>query len=390
MLDEYLKRDDTKNFINLINTNERYFKKEEFNFSYSFFSDQKLALYIFYDALIKYKIILDDIYLFDEYLEQLEKLFKKLDSFSDIRIGINKLIGKMVSIKLEIKNINDDLSKKQIISFIYNKYILDGYFVHGFCSSYSNEIKNKDFIPEDYFNYYKDFSAIDKIFFKHNVINIFQKDFLDKKVYFTDDFVNACYYSTFAPMFFYNFLNNKDYFLKEVRVDKSLINNYNNWTKNLKMFMFDSFFYEEEKNFVNEVVKKQWDFIHKNKNVISLLLVKRVRLEEVNSLEDYLDDNNEFYEVIDRMLSSKLGNVLCREKIDKNDIEILELDNYLSDSVENSIINVQDEFIKYKEEDVGRQFLNVYGKASIFILLGALFISLGVIISIVLIIREIL
>ena len=50
MLDEYLKRDDTKNFINLINTNERYFKKEEFNFSYSFFSDQKLALYIFYDA----------------------------------------------------------------------------------------------------------------------------------------------------------------------------------------------------------------------------------------------------------------------------------------------------------------------------------------------------
>ena len=29
MLDEYLKRDDTKNFINLINTNERYFKKEE-------------------------------------------------------------------------------------------------------------------------------------------------------------------------------------------------------------------------------------------------------------------------------------------------------------------------------------------------------------------------
>ncbi len=390
MLDEYLKRDDTKNFINLINTNERYFKKEDFNFSYSFFSDQKLALYIFYDALIKYKIILDDIYLFDEYLEQLEKLFKKLDSFSDIRIGINKLIGKMVSIKLEIKNINDDLSKKQIISFIYNKYILDGYFVHGICSSYSNEIKNKDFIPEDYFNYYNDFSAIDKIFFKHNVINIFQKDFLDKKVYFTDDFVNACYYSTFAPMFFYNFLNNKDYFLKEVRVDKSLINNYNNWTKNLKMFMFDSFFNEEEKNFVNEVVKKQWDFIHKNKNVISLLLVKRVRLEDVNSLEDYLDDNNEFYEVIDRMLSSKLGNVLCREKIDKNDIEILELDNYLSDVVDNPSINVQDEFIKYKEEDVGRQFLNVYGKASIFILLGALFISLGVIISIVLIIREIL
>ena len=158
----------------------------------------------------------------------------------------------------------------------------------------------------------------------------------------------------------------------------------------MKLFLFDSFFNEDDKNFVNEVVKKQWDFIHKNKNVISLLLVKRVRLEDVNSLEDYLDDNNEFYEVIDRMLSSKLGNVLCREKIDKNDIEILELDNYLSDVVDNPSINVQDEFIKYKEEDVGRQFLNVYGKASIFILLGALFISLGVIISIVLIIREIL
>ena len=92
MLKCYLKRDDVSSLIKQIKTNERYFNKDSRGISHNFFVSNELALYIFYEALIKYKIILDDAYLFDEYLEQLEKLYKKIDNFEDIRRGINIFI----------------------------------------------------------------------------------------------------------------------------------------------------------------------------------------------------------------------------------------------------------------------------------------------------------
>lgn len=388
----YLKRDDVSSLIKQIKTNERYFNKDNHGISHNFFVSNELALYIFYEALIKYKIILDDAYLFDEYLEQLEKLYKKIDNFEDIRRGINKLIGRMTSIKLGINSVNSDLEQKQIVSYIYNKYILDGYYIHGLNTSYTDSLEENDFIPGEYKNYYEDFEEINRIFKKYNIENVVQKDFDDKQVYFTDDFVLGCYYSIYTPLFFYNFLTNKECFGKRIKSDAFLKDDYSIYTRQLKRLMSDSFFNESDKNFVNDVVKRQWSLLHSKEKKISLMLVKR-RCINSNSninLDEYIDDDSDLDEVVDRLLSSKCGSVPCDEKISQDDFILIELDGYY-DKEEDNIVEVsyEDEYYKYKEADVSNEFMNVYGKASVFIILGSLFISLGVIVSIFMVIRGI-
>ena len=207
MLDSYLCRVDVKKFINELKTSERYFKKTSNIYMSNLYTSYEAALYIFYDALLKYKIIINDIYLFDEYMEQLDKLYKKLDNYDDIRFGINKLIGKILIIKLDIKNIEDEESKDLIINHIYNRYIKDGYFIHGFSSSYVDKIKSEGFTPEVYENYYDRFIELNKIFAKNNVINIIHKDFNEKRVFFTDDVVLGCYYSMYSPLYFSKFFS---------------------------------------------------------------------------------------------------------------------------------------------------------------------------------------
>ena len=140
MLDSYLSRNDVISFVKEIRTSDRYFRKLSTLVVHDLYTSYEEALYIFYDALLKYKIVIDDIYLFPEYLEQVEKLYRKLDNYNDIRFGINKLICRMLSIKLEIKNINDKDNRDLIIKYIYDKYIINGYFIHGFSSTYVDEI----------------------------------------------------------------------------------------------------------------------------------------------------------------------------------------------------------------------------------------------------------
>ena len=210
VLDKILKRDDVSTFIYEVENNARYYdKKSENSVSYQLYVDNEQALFIVYSALLKYQIIIEDIYYFDEYLEQLEKLFKKLDNFNDICLGINRLIGSICASKLGIKNVEEN--KEEVLRYIYDKYIVDGYFVHGYSSCYEDNIKDNGFKPEEYKNNYNEFMNVNRIFAKYNVLNILDKDFSKKEVKFTDSFIMGCYYSINSPGYLYRLLCNKDY-----------------------------------------------------------------------------------------------------------------------------------------------------------------------------------
>ena len=389
MLDKYFIKPSVLKLIKEIKSNDRYFKKKIDLSCDSFISiGNEVALYIFYDALYKYEIIINDEFLFDDYLDQVEKLYRKLDSFESIKYGINKLICSTLISKFNIKDSKSEEAKEIIIKHVYDKYIREGYFIHGFNSTYIDTIKKDGFTPEVYENYYESFDKVNSIFQKYNCSKAINKNFDEKEVYFTDDLVMGCYYSMYSPLFYYKFLFNEEAFGNRIRKDDCLTSECIEISRHLKRFMNNNSFKEEDKKFVLDIVNNQYELLHKTKEKISLLLVKRsIVFNKDAKEEDFLKDNNDMYEVIDRMLNSKYNNLEYDKFIPKDDLIILELDTYIDKEEEKKKIEKLEEKYKKKEKEVNDDFNNRYGSVSLFLLLGALFISLGVIIMIINVLR---
>ncbi len=392
MLEELLIREDVRNFIGKLKNNDRYFAKE-----LKGFADRKitisneLALYIFYESLYKYSLLFDEVYLFDEFMEQLDRLYKKIDNYEDIIVGINKLLCKLITFKLDIKDTKKSESKQIIVEYIYNKYIVNGYYVHGFNTSYTESIKENGFDPENYENYYDKFTKLNEIFAKYNVNNIIEKDFTKKDVTFTDDFLMGCYYSIYGPSFFSSFLANEEYFGKRSRQDGYLIDDYDVTIRYLKRFMSNNLFNENDKKYILDLVKDEWDLLHREDKKVSLLLVKRNEFKDKNiDIDDYLNSDEDIYDIADRLLSSKKSRIMCTEVIPKENVYIVTLDAYYSEKNKKSVEDEhQEELELAKLEQDNKEFMDTYGSVSVLLIAGALLITLGVIITIFMIIRGI-
>lgn len=393
MLDNYLIRENVLRLIDELKTNPKYNNKEKNEENiYSENINNELSLYILYDALFKYKLIIDDDLLFGEFIEQIEKIYKKIDNYNQIIVGVNKLICYIASKYLKIKNINDSESKKQIISYIYDKYISNGYYIHGFSTIYEDSIKNNGFISEVYINYYRDMMKVKKIFEKYKLEDIIEKDFTINKSYFTDDFIMGCYYSMMSPGYFSNTLFNRKFCGKDIDNSPYLNCDYDTSIMKLKKYMVDNFFSDEDIKYILDVFSREWEFINKVDKKISLLVVKRCLINDnFNSLDEYLNDDEDIYDIVDRILSPKNGNIVFNGVINSDDIVILSLDSfYEKKKMEDEIvINENDLPYKYNKEIINRDFLDAYGNVYIFLIFGSLFISLGVIATIIMVIRGI-
>lgn len=391
MLDKYLEREDISNLINEIKRSPKYGEKNE-----NVYSDtigNELALYTFYDALLKYKIILDDEDLLDTFVEQLDKIYKKIDNYNQVMLGVNKLICFMVSKHLNISDLKDEFQKEQIIKYIYNKYIVNGYYVHGFSSVYADTIKENGFVSEIYENNYSKMIEIREIFKKYNLDNILDKDFSSNQTYFTDDFIMGCHYSDYAPGYFSSFLLGK-ILGDSVREDSYLKLDYDTCTNNLKRFMSNHSFSDDDREEVLNIVSNEWNFVNKEDKKISLLMVKRGLIDDSNtSLSDFIDDKSDVYDVVDRLLSAKNTKVGFNDVIDSNNLIIVSLENYYSnnDNCNDYQIVIEKDSLPLKNDKLirNRELLNTYGKVYIFLIIGSIFITLGVIITIIMIIRGI-
>ena len=145
-------------------------------------------------------------------------------------------------------------------------------------------------------------------------------------------------------------------------------------------------FSSEDKKYILDVVEDEYNLLHRRNNKISLLVVKRNVVFSKDAKEiDFLNDNSDIYEIIDRMLSPKYNNLEHNRYIDN--YEIIELDCFIDLDKEKEKIKKEEEKLKRREKEANEEFINKYGNVSIFILLGAILISLGVIIMIINILR---
>ena len=384
MLDEYFRFEEVNRLIFELETNPKYYRKNNRLDKVIPSIRDNLALYTFYEAIYKYKVLVDDIYLFKEYIDDLEKLFRKLDSIDDISKGINKILCNLVGVTLNISDFKDEDDKKTVIKDIYDKYIVNGYYIHGFPTVYEKSIFRNGIRTGIYENYYPYMRNVDNIFKKHGIKNIFNKDFSDKSMCFTDDFVMGCYYSSVAPGYFSSFLLSS-VFSDDSRAEDYQYNNYSACTKWFKDYLDKNNYSVYEKDMINKVVKNEYKHLNFVAKRISILLIpRRLISKSVYSLESFCKKNNNIYDIVDNILTSREANVRYNGLIDSNDIDILSFyfpmreKNYLNVDIPKTELT---ELRRTKK----KQPLNTYGVVSILIILGSLLISLGIIISIIMI-----
>ena len=379
MLDEVLGKKKVKEIINNIkNVSEKEKSAESIN--YKLFANQEKILFIFYDALLKYKIIIDEEIYLDDYLEQIDKLLKKINNIDDLTLGVNNLICKFTCIKLGVKNNEEEDNRKDILTYIYNKFIVNGYFVHGFSSCYCENIKRYGFTSEAYLNYYEDFKKINDIFNKYNITNVLEKDFSKKEVHFTDNFVKACSYSANSPGYFFNLIYNREYNHLKLKKDILVKDNFEGAIKNIKRILNFLEINDEDKAYIIDIFKKEWNLLFSKERKISLLLVKRgffPNKNGINILDLVSAKDIGIYEAVDKLLSERNSKVVCDGRIEASDLKIITLDGLCDDLEEDT---------KLEKMDLASDFSNVYGNVSLLLLVGSILISLGVIVSIILMI----
>lgn len=387
MLDELIRRDDVENLLEDICNSARYYDKKITNsMGYQMYSGVEQILFLFYDALFKYKIIIDDMDYFDDFFVQIDKLIRKIDNFSDISNGINRIIGRICAFKLGIKDVEEAESKEEVLRYIYEVYMVNGYYIHGYSSHYYGSIYDKGFVVEQYNNLYEKFKRVQEILKKRKHPAILSKDFSLKQVEFTDSLLMGCYYSVNSPMFFSKLLCRNEFIDDPDEIDAYSKNDYDSCLKNLYKVMAKLRLNEYEKNVFLDAFKSEWKLLDKSNSNISLMLVPRKVLREyIFNIDLFINDNKDvdFAESICKLLGQK-NNVVVSDDIAKEDIVLLNLFGYkkfvkeekketLKSELEKTFITSDDEFA----------FSNTYGKVSMLLLLGTMLITLGVIFTII-------
>ena len=151
--------------------------------------------------------------------------------------------------------------------------------------------------------------------------------------------------------------------------------------KSLKRFINSTNISDKEEDFIIKSIDNYWNGLHNNKNM-SLLLVKRRLIKSTKSrMDEFINNDQDVYENIDRILNSKYINISFNKDL-YNNFEVIDLKYFKEFNPVLIDDNTKKEtFIDKFEID------NAYGKVSILIIVGSLLISLGVIATIILILR---
>ena len=387
MLDEIIRRDDVSQLLEDICNSARYYDKRSTNsLGYDMCFGVEQILFLFYDALFKYKMIIDDMSYFDDFFEQIDKLIRKIDNFYDISNGINRIIGRICAFKLDIKDVEDEQSKEEVLRYIYDKYMVNGYFIHGYASCYYGNIFENGFSIEQYHHLYDKFIKVQNILNKKKHNRIISKDFNDKKVEFTDSLLLGCYYSANAPMFFSDLLCRNEFIKKQECLDDYARGDYNACLKNLYRVMNGLKLRDGQKNIFIDAFKSEWKLLDKSNSNISLMLIPRnLFSDSLINIDSFIRDskNDSFAEAVCKLFNHRTS-VVVKDDIMKRQITFVNLDGYKKYVKEEKKDNLKTELEKtFITSDDEFAFSNTYGKVSILLLVGTMLVAVGVILTMI-------
>ena len=363
--------------LSKISTNPRYYdKKKKDSINYEKFSGLEQPIFLAIDSLLKYQILIgDEEYLID-YLHHLDLLWYKIDNFHDISEGISKILVKFCARKLGFKNKIEE-HRREILEYIYQKYVVDGYFFHAVSDVYVSKIKEVGFIPQQYENYYSQFLDIQKKYPSFFADMDFTHDYIS----FTDDFVMACYYAVYSPIYFSSFLGSTVSKSKKIVLNSYARRDYISCFHTLHSFLKNRELGEDEVKEIEDLCKNQWKLLRQNEACPTIMMVKRSFFSRntFQGIEEIFQDKKEDIGVLaSHIMDSRFHSFNWNKVIPSSDIMFAVIP-YSKFVVEPFLKEDKIDVILLEKGDDNKED----GKVSLLFLFGSIFILLGVLLTII-------
>ena len=219
---------------------------------------------------------------------------------------------------------------------------------------------------------------IRQIFAKYK-IRVMSKDFQKTSVDFTDDFVMGCHYSITAPGYlnqlFTTCCKDSSSYLKQ---------DYHAVMNSLKRFMSSNSFSFSDQKTVLRIIKDEWDFVYRVPRKVSLLFVKRnkVMTMSYDKLKEYVESDKPLIDIVERILMPKINCISVEQTLKYGEYQIVTLDDFYKSPMADAEKSSSKSLFF-----IPRTLMNSYGMVSFLLVIGSLCITLGVIISIIMILR---
>ena len=381
VFDSLIRRDDVIKIFNDISNSARYYnKKVSKSFQVGYNSINSQLLFIVYDALYKYSTIIGSMDYFNDFLDQLDKLLRKIDNVDDIIIGINKMIVSIICLKYNCDEDNKT-DREAVIRYIYDKYYINGYYIYGYnlydykCSM--NAIEK---------NFYNEIIKVDTILNK-KMYNIKKSDYYDSNIILSNSFFDSCCRSSNYLLLFVKLFHEDTNMEINFNDFRFSVRNYNFLMKELNKVMNNIKLSSYEKKLFIDCFNKEWNLVKNKSDHVNVVLIPYSLLDMNNfSIDSFIEENRDC-SLDDAILKLFRTNEVIVSKDILNDknikainlpgissfTKVIEKDKFV-DELERTFVTGSDDF----------SFLNVYGKVSILVIVGACLIICGVIFTFIL------
>ena len=362
------------------------------------YSYNRYSLLITIDIVIKYKIIINDDIYNNYFLNRLGTITSNYNNHEDLIIKGNSLLIDLVSNKLNVTTIKTE-DKKEILKYIYNKYIVNGYCFHSFPSYYKDEVDEEGLVLKKDVKEINDLKRINYIFEHHNYKNIISKDLNSKNqtLYITDSPAMAYFYAFRSPEYMAELTSLSKYYkyLKEYSKFAFYLKDYNKCRSNLESLCKHVNMTTKEETTVLKTFDRRWKALNLSDSLPCIAFIKRSELakDSLPNIDEIIDsvDKIDLNILVSKILDSRYPVIRKYSNINSLDLKIVTMPSYREiknnkflfneKQVVEDNTNLQDDYQEEKQYDF--KYVYSYGNASVFALTGLLLITLGMTLTII-------
>lgn len=368
------------------------------------YSYNRYSLLITMDIVIKYQIIINDETYNNYFLNKLDTITSNYNNHEDLIIKGNSLLIDLVSNKLNVTTTKAE-DKKEILKYIYDKYIVNGYCYHSFPSIFKEKTEEVGLTQDIDIKELNDLKKIDYIFSNHNYKNIISRDLKEKSraIYITDSPAMAYYYAFRSPEYMAEITSLSKYYnyLKDYNKDAFYLKDYHKCKSNLASLCQHVNMTTKEETTILKTFDKRWKALNLSESLPCIAFIKRSDLAKnyLSNIDDIINsvDTIDLNILVSKITDSKYPIIKRYSNINSLDLTVITMPSYREIRNNKFIIKDKPKTVvapitreAYQEEKVKKEGFNFnyknafsYGNANVVALTGLLLITLGMTLTII-------